>query len=215
MFHSRDLNNKINRLYDHCLRIIYTEKTTGSPLFWMFHSRDLNNKINRLHDHCLRIIYTEKTTDSEQLLEQFFLCQARIQRVKEVIQTDKVLVSPLANVWISKYTSIINCIVLSTLVRWLGVHQCKISWKLHTNTSNTDLQTMMKNIDKFAARKTRPIVANTRNSHSHMLHKIGILKNPTKFKKKHLCRSLVFNQPATFWKGNSVTVVFLLVLRNV
>ena len=56
---------------------------------------------------------------------------------------------------------------------------------------------MMKNIDKFAARQTRPILTNTRNSHSHMLYKIGALKNLAKFKEKRLCWSLVSNQPAT------------------
>ena len=43
---------------------------------------------------------------------------------------------------------------------------------------------MMKNLDKFAAHQTRPNLANTRNSYSHMLYKIGILKNLAKFKEK-------------------------------
>ena len=113
--------------------------------------------------------------------------QARIQRLKEVSQTGKIPVFPLANVWVSKYTSVITCIALPTLVRWFGAHQCKTSWKLHPNTSNTDLQTLMKNIDKFAAHQTRSILANTRNSHSHMLYKIGILKSLAKFKENYLC----------------------------
>ena len=100
----------------------------------------------------------------------------RIQRLKEVNQTDMIPVFPLADVWISKYNSFITCIALPTLVRWLGAHQFKISRKLHPNTSNTDLQRMMKNIDKFAARQTRPILTNTRNSHSHMLYKKVVLK---------------------------------------
>ena len=110
--------------------------------------------------------------------------QARIQRLKEVSQTGKIPVFPLADVWVSKYTSVITCIALPTLVRWFGAHQCKISWKLHPNTSNTDLQTLMKNI---AAHQTRSILANTRNSHSHMLYKIGILKSLAKFKENYLC----------------------------
>ena len=29
MFHSRNLNNKINRLHEHCLRVIYNDKTSS------------------------------------------------------------------------------------------------------------------------------------------------------------------------------------------
>ena len=139
--------------------------------------------------------------------------QTWIQRLEEVSPTDKIPVFPLVDVWISRYTSVITCIVLPTLVGWLGAHQCKISWKLQPNTSNTDLQTMMENIDKFAARQIRPILTNTRNSHSHMLYRIRVLKNLTKFKEKHLCSSVVSNWPATLWKRDSV--VFLWILRNV
>ena len=53
--------------------------------------------------------------------------QAGMQRLEEVSQTDKIPVFPLTDVWISKYTSVITCIALPTLVRWLGAHQCKIS----------------------------------------------------------------------------------------
>ena len=56
---------------------------------------------------------------------------------------------------------------------------------------------MMKNIDKFAACQTRPILTNTRNSHSHMLYKIGVLKDLAKFTEKNLCWSLFSNRPAT------------------
>ena len=94
--------------------------------------------------------------------------------------------------------SIITCIALSKLVRWLAAHQFKISCKLYLNTSNTDLQAMMQNI-KFAACQTRPIFTNTRSSRSHMWYKIGVLKNLTKFKEKHLCWSLFSNQPASLW----------------
>ena len=79
---------------------------------------------------------------------------------------------------------------------------------------NTGLQTM-KNIDKFAACQTRPILTNTRNSHSHMLYKTGVLKNLAKFTEKHLWWSLFSNWPATFWKRDSGTVVFLWILQNV
>ena len=115
---------------------------------------------------------------------------------------------PLAGVWISRYTSIVTCIALSTLVCWLGAHQCKISWKLHLNTSNTDLQTMMQNIDKFAARQTRPILTNTRSSrniHQRCSLRKGVLINFAIFTRKHLCQSLFFNEvtglcPATLLK---------------
>ena len=56
---------------------------------------------------------------------------------------------------------------------------------------------MMKNIDKFAACQTRPILTNTRNSHSHMLYKIGVLKDLAKFTEKNLCWILFSNRPAT------------------
>ena len=66
-----------------------------------------------------------------------------MQRLKEISQTDLIPVFPLAGVWISRYTSAITCIALSTLIRWLGAHQCKISFKLYLNTLNTDLQSML------------------------------------------------------------------------
>ena len=48
---------------------------------------------------------------------------------------------------------------------------------------------MMQNINKFAARQTRPILTDTRSSHSHMSYKIGVLidvlKNLAKFPVKH------------------------------
>ena len=141
--------------------------------------------------------------------------QAWIQRLKEVSQTEKILVFPLADVCISKYSSVITCIALTMLVRWLVAYQCKISRKLHPNTSSTDLQTMMKNIDKFAARQAKPVLANTRNRHSHVLYKIDALKNLAKFKENCLCWSLVSNQAATLWKRYSSTVAFLWILQNV
>ena len=59
---------------------------------------------------------------------------------------------------------------------------------------------MMQNIDNFAAYQTKPILTNTRSSCLHMLYKIGVLKNLTKFTEKHLCWSLFSNQPVTLWK---------------
>ena len=41
----------------------------------------------------------------------------------------------------------LHCAII--LIHWLGTYQCKISWKLHLNISNTD--SMMQNIKKFAA----------------------------------------------------------------
>ena len=57
--------------------------------------------------------------------------QVRIQRFKEVSQAYYVPVFPFAAVWISRSTSVIICVALSTLVRWLGARQCEISQKLH------------------------------------------------------------------------------------
>ena len=129
------------------------------------------------------------------------LSQARIQRLKEVNQTDVIPVFPLADVCISKYTSVITCITLPTLVRWLGAHQFKISWKLHPNTSNTDLQA--RPILKYQKQPFRYVIQNRCS------------KNLAKFKEKRLCWSLVSNRPATLWKSDSGTVVFLCILRNV
>ena len=56
----------------------------------------------------------------------------------------------------------------------------------------------MKNIDKFEARQTRPILTNTRNRHSNMLYKTGVLKNLAKFTEKHLRWSLFSNWSAAF-----------------
>ena len=58
----------------------------------------------------------------------------------------------------------------------------------------------MQNIDKFAARQTRPILTNTRSSRSYMLYKIGALKNLAKFTEKHMCWSLFSNRPVPLWK---------------
>ena len=54
-----------------------------------------------------------------------------MQRFKEDSQTDQIQKFPLTAVWTSRYTSVINCVASSTLIRWLGVHQWKIGWKLH------------------------------------------------------------------------------------
>ena len=85
------------------------------------------------------------------MVKKVIMNQVWIQCSKEVSQTDYILVFNLAGVRISRYTSIVTCVVLSTLVCFLGAHQCKVSWKLHLNTLNTDLQSMMQTIDKFAA----------------------------------------------------------------
>ena len=53
--------------------------------------------------------------------------RARIQRFKEVNQTDYVPGFPLAAAWISRSTSVIICVELSTVIHWLGDDQCKIS----------------------------------------------------------------------------------------
>ena len=61
--------------------------------------------------------------------------QAQIQRFKEVSQTDQVPGFPLAAAWISRSSSVIICVELSTLIHRLGAHQCKISWRLQWKTS--------------------------------------------------------------------------------
>ena len=61
------------------------------------------------------------------MLVQIFIQQARIKRFKEAIQTDQVQKFPLIAVLTSRYTSVIICVASSTLIRCLGVHQCKIS----------------------------------------------------------------------------------------
>ena len=67
---------------------------------------------------------------------------------------------------------------------------------------------MMQNIDKFAARQTRPILTNTRSSrssHQRCSLRKGVLINFAVFTGKHLCQSLFFNEitglsPATLLK---------------
>ena len=89
--------------------------------------------------------------------------------------------------------------------------------KLHLNTSDTDLQKMMPNIDKSVSRQTRPFLTNTRSSRSHMLYKIGVLKNLAKFTEKHLCWSFFSNRPVTLWKKrlrhSSFPMIFAKCLR--
>ena len=62
---------------------------------------------------------------------------------------------PITGVWASRYSSVIICVASSTLIRWLGFHQCKISWKLHLSGKTQyliyyDLQSVLQNINKFA-----------------------------------------------------------------
>ena len=126
---------------------------------------------------------------------------------------------PIACVWISRYTPVIISIAWSTLVLWLGVNQCKISWKLRLNISNKNLQTMMENIDKFAARQTRPILTNTRSSRLHVLYKIGVLKNLAKIHGQTPVLEFLFNKgaalrPSTLLKRHSSAGFFLWILRN-
>ena len=71
--------------------------------------------------------YNEKITLNQNTLQE------RMQHFKEVSQTDLVQTFPLTAVWTSRYTSVIicACYVISFKTFWFGVHQCKISWKLH------------------------------------------------------------------------------------
>ena len=73
---------------------------------------------------------------------------------------------------------------------------------------------MMQNIDKFATCQIRPIFTNTRSSASHMLCKIGVLKNLAKFTEKTPVLESLFNEgvglrPLTLLKRHSSTSVFL------
>ena len=101
------------------------------------------------------------------ILDFMLVVQVQIERLKDVTQTCLVLVFPLADVWISRYTSIIYHVATSQsiLVCCLCAHQCKISWKLHLNgktkTSNTDLQSIMEKISESSVGQIRPIAANT------------------------------------------------------
>ena len=85
----------------------------------------------------------------------------RIQRFIDVSQTDQVPEFLLVAVGYQ------DLHLLSTLIRWLGansaksVENCISVEKL--NTLNTDLQSILQNINKFAASQTRPILTNTRS----------------------------------------------------
>ena len=48
----------------------------------------------------------------------------------------------MAVVWASRYASVIICAscVISFKTLWLGIHQCKISWKLHLSGKAQDLK---------------------------------------------------------------------------
>ena len=115
------------------------------------------------------IFLTRKLTCLSQIY--IFLLQARIQRFKEVSQTDYVPGFPLAAAWISRSTSIMICVELSTLTHWLGAYQCKISWRLHLSGKTQYLKywltSILQNINKFSAGHTRPILTNTKSSRSH------------------------------------------------
>ena len=45
---------------------------------------------------------------------------------KRLVELTRYSVSP-SGVCISRYTSVITCAALSTLVRWMGAHHCKVS----------------------------------------------------------------------------------------
>ena len=75
-----------------------------------------------------------------QFVEQIGSRQGRIQRFKEVSQTDYVPGFPLAAAWISRSTSIMICVELSTLTHWSGAYQCKISWRLHLSVKTQYLK---------------------------------------------------------------------------
>ena len=59
--------------------------------------------------------------------------------LKEVTQTDQLLVFPLAGVWISKYDSVIICVVTPrpTFVCCLDAHQCKIQFNTASLSKNS------------------------------------------------------------------------------
>ena len=92
--------------------------------------------------------------------------QARIQRFKEVSQTDYVPGFPLAAAWISRFTSVIIYVELSTFTHWVlisakSVEDCILEEKHH------NLQSILQNINKFSVGHTKPIHTNTKNSRSH------------------------------------------------
>ena len=99
------------------------------------------------------------------------LQQARIQRLKVVSQTDYVPGFPLAAAWISRSNSVMICVELPTLTHWLGAYHAKSAEDCISveklNTLNTDLQSILQNINKFSAGHTRPILTNTKSSRSH------------------------------------------------
>ena len=82
-----------------------------------------------------------------QFVEQIGSRQGRIQRFKEVSQTDYVPGFPLAAAWILRSTSIMICVELSTFLSTKSVEDCISVEKL--NTLNTDLHQFCKTSINF------------------------------------------------------------------
>ena len=94
--------------------------------------------------------------------------QARIQRFKEVSQTDQVPGFPLAAAWISRSTSVTICVELSTLIiDWVLISAKSAEGCISVKRLITDLQSILENINNFAACQTRFILTNTRSSRSN------------------------------------------------
>ena len=70
--------------------------------------------------------------DQTQSLDQIGTSNKRDRRgysvLKRLIKLTRSRSFPLQ---LSGYTSVIICVASPPLIRWLGVHQCKTSWKLH------------------------------------------------------------------------------------
>ena len=89
----------------------------------LYENKSLQNVFKRIQDYIylfklysIRIILLLKNNLTNICSKISKIGQARIQRFKEVSQTDQVPGFPLAAAWISRSTSVIICIELSTLI---------------------------------------------------------------------------------------------------
>ena len=105
---------------------------------------------------------------------KFTRCSLLIRRgysiSKRLVRLNRFKSFPLQLSGHQDITSVIicACCVINFNTLWLGVHQCKISWKLHPSGKaqylKYYLQSLLQKIKKSAAGETRPILTNTRSS---------------------------------------------------
>ena len=101
MFHSRSLNNKINRLHEHCLGVIYNDKRST---FEELLAKDNSVSVHRNNINALAIeMYKVANSVSPEIMNEVFKLRKETHNLRH---TTQFLVDPMAvnlRIWVAKF----------------------------------------------------------------------------------------------------------------